>query len=42
MSTAILIFAFIAVVHFVYESIVAPSWRMKLRNELFVLRDEVR
>lgn len=42
MSTAILIFAFIAVVQFVYESIVAPSWRMKLRNELFVLRDEVR
>jgi len=36
---AILVVAFY---HFVYESILAPSWRLKLRFELFVLRDRVR
>jgi hypothetical protein len=31
-----------ALYHFIYESILAPSWRLKLRFELFVLRDKVR
>jgi hypothetical protein len=32
----------VALYHFIYESILAPSWRLKLRFELFVLRDKVR
>lgn len=28
--------------HFVYEGILAPSYRLHLRNELFSLRDELR
>ena len=32
----------VALYHFVYESILAPSIRLKLRFELFVLRDRVR
>jgi hypothetical protein len=31
-----------AILHFVYESIIAPSLRLELRFELFRLRDEVR
>jgi hypothetical protein len=31
-----------AVLHFIYESIIAPSLRLKLRFELFALRDELR
>lgn len=34
--------ACIALCHFVYESILAPSIRLELRFELFKLRDEVR
>jgi hypothetical protein len=33
---------FAALCHFVYESILAPSFRLELRFELFELRDEVR
>jgi hypothetical protein len=32
----------VALYHFVYEAILAPSLRLKLRFELFVLRDRVR
>ena len=32
---------FLALTHFVYESILAPSWRLSLRLKLFALRDEV-
>ena len=35
-------FLVVALYHFVYESIVAPSLRLKLRFDLFVLRDRVR
>jgi len=42
MSTLILILGAIAVFHFAYESILAPAFRMMLRNELFVLRDRLR
>jgi len=31
-----------AFLHFIYESILAPSLRLKLRFELFALRDELR
>jgi len=41
MTTAIFILLALAVFHFVYESIVAPSLRLSLRLRLFVLRDEV-
>lgn len=34
--------AIIALWHFLYEGIVAPSIRMHLRNRLFALRDELR
>ena len=33
---------FMALAHFIYESILAPSWRLSLRFKLFALRDEVR
>ncbi|HRL97833.1 MAG TPA: hypothetical protein PLE22_00125 [Acidovorax sp.] len=42
MTTFIILLSVIAIVHFVYESIIAPSLRMHLRNKLFELRDEVR
>jgi hypothetical protein len=42
MSTLIFILCFLAIFHFVYEGILAPSFRLKLRFELFELRDEVR
>lgn len=32
---------FLALVHFIYESILAPSWRLSLRYRLFALRDEL-
>jgi hypothetical protein len=42
MITAIFILIALAALHFVYESILAPSFRLSLRFRLFVLRDEVR
>jgi hypothetical protein len=42
MIIAILVFIALAALHFVYESILAPSFRLSLRFKLFVLRDEVR
>jgi hypothetical protein len=33
---------FLALIHFIYESILAPSWRLSLRYRLFALRDELR
>lgn len=42
MSTLFLILLGISLAHFVYEGILAPSLRMSLRNELFVLRDKLR
>lgn len=42
MYYCIIILTAVAVLHFVYESIVAPSLRLGLRYELFRLRDEVR
>jgi hypothetical protein len=42
MTTAIIALLALAVFHFIYESILAPSLRLSLRFRLFVLRDEVR
>jgi hypothetical protein len=42
MTLAIYILAFLAILHFVYKSILAPSFRLTLRFQLFELRDEVR
>ena len=42
MTTVIFISIALAALHFVYESILAPSFRLSLRFKLFVLRDEVR
>src|ERR1700736_3495947 len=42
MITAIVILIALAALHFVYESILAPSFRLSQRFRLFVLRDEVR
>lgn len=42
MSAIILIAVLLAILHFVYESIVLPSIRMRLRDNLFRLRDELR
>ncbi|MGH8330614.1 MAG: hypothetical protein ACRER3_22985, partial [Pseudomonas fluorescens] len=42
MTYAVLSFMFLAFVHFVFESILAPSFRLKLRFEIFALRDELR
>lgn len=42
MSTIIIIAALLAVIHFIYESILLPVIRLHLRNRLFVLRDEIR
>jgi len=40
----ILLFALAAIAlwHFIYEGVIAPSIRMHLRNRLFALRDELR
>lgn len=42
MYYCIVILTSVAILHFVYESIIAPSLRLELRFELFRLRDEVR
>ncbi|HEY6019994.1 MAG TPA: hypothetical protein VIY48_08865 [Candidatus Paceibacterota bacterium] len=42
MSYLLLSIMLLAVFHFVYESIVAPSWRLSIRFRLFALRDELR
>ncbi|WP_201344631.1 hypothetical protein [Thiohalobacter sp. COW1] len=42
MSYFILVLAFLAILHFIYDGIVLPSIRMHLRNKLFALRDELR
>lgn len=41
MATSIIIIAFLAMFHFIYESILAPTFRLKIRHELFILRDKL-
>lgn len=42
MDIAIIALALLAFAHFIYEGIIAPSVRMKLRNKMFGLRDDLR
>jgi hypothetical protein len=42
MAILIYILFFATIFHFVYESILLPSWRLELRYKLFALRDEAR
>lgn len=42
MSTLLIVIAWLALLHFVYEAIIAPSVRVSLRNKLFTARDELR
>lgn len=42
MTTLIFFLFALALFHFVYESIIAPSIRLELRFELFKMRDELR
>ncbi len=42
MATLIFILMLLAVYHFVYESIIAPSLRLGLRYQFFNLRDQIR
>lgn len=42
MSLALAIMVLLALGHFVYEGIIAPSLRMDLRYKFFALRDELR
>lgn len=42
MSTFFIALAALAAIHFIYESILAPSLRFELRLKLFALRDELR
>lgn len=42
MAIFILLLLAAAFAHFIYDGIIAPSLRCKLRNDLFALRDELR
>lgn len=42
MSYLIIGLMLLAVIHFIYESILAPSLRLRMRFDLFALRDELR
>src|SRR5947208_1510809 len=42
MEYGVIVFALLALGHFVYEGIVAPTWLLHERFKLFALRDELR
>ncbi len=42
LSLAIIILFFLVAWHFVYEGLIASSFRANMRNELFTLRDRIR
>lgn len=42
LSKLILFVIFVAILHFIYEAIIAPSIRLHLRNRLFTIRDSLR
>jgi hypothetical protein len=42
MANLIIVLALLALAHFVYEGIIAPSVRLRLRYSMFELRDELR
>ncbi len=41
MDILIITFIILSLLHFIYESIIAPSIRLKQRHELFILRDQI-
>lgn len=41
LANIIIIVGFLALFHFIYEGILAPTMRLKLRHELFELRDSL-
>jgi hypothetical protein len=41
MANAIIIIGFLAMFHYIYEAILAPTFRLKIRHELFELRDSL-
>src|SRR5687767_577256 len=42
MAYLLAVLVLLSIIHFVYESIIAPSLRLSLRYKLFALRDEIR
>lgn len=42
MKILLLVFSILAIWHFIYEGMVAPTIRSHLRNQLFAIRDELR
>lgn len=42
MAYLLIVLAAFAILHFTYESIIAPSLRLRLRYRLFALRDQIR
>lgn len=42
MDLFIILIVAVSAIHFIWEGIVAPSYRARLRNEMFCLRDELR
>jgi hypothetical protein len=42
MTILLSVMMLLTLAHFIYESIVAPSLRLKIRYDLFALRDELR
>lgn len=42
MATVLFIIFILAIIHFAYENIIAPTLRIYQRNQLFELRDELR
>lgn len=42
MSIILIVLSFLAIGHFIYEAIIAPSLRLSVRFDLFALRDELR
>lgn len=42
MAIAIYVLAALVILHYVYEGILAPSFRLQIRYQLFAVRDEIR
>lgn len=42
MALIIIAIGVLALAHFLYESVIAPSWRFRIRLEMFALRDRIR
>lgn len=42
METMLLVILILSILHFAYESVIAPTLRVYQRNKLFILRDKIR